>query len=190
MARDHAHDHAHRIDRDRNGAYDQSDAVRIAGAWFQTMPKAVFGPLMGARTFAAYDADMSPDLPNSFHGGHSHLGSAWEDGWHGFLQKDLRTVLDPKKVRGKWHERFCGRGSLARCRAALAGSLKAALAIPASKLYDDPTLEGEDCGNMNQQACYDAIRYRPLGLVGQPLQPWQNRPTQQQVVEVTGHRPR
>jgi hypothetical protein len=43
---------------------------------------------------------------------------------------------------------------------------------------------------MDTQACFDAIRYRPLGLVSQPLQPWQNRPTQQQVVEVTGHRPR
>ena len=29
---------------------------------------------------------------------------------------------------------------------------------------------------------------RPLGLIDHPLQPWQNRPTQQQVVEVTSHR--
>ena len=28
-----------------------------------------------------------------------------------------------------------------------------------------------------------ALRFRPLGLVSLPMIPWQNRPTQQQVVE-------
>jgi dihydroflavonol-4-reductase len=34
------------------------------------------------------------------------------------------------------------------------------------------------------QACYDTIFFRPLGGITQPLLPWQNRPTFQQVVEV------
>ncbi|MEA2123952.1 MAG: hypothetical protein QOI80_734 [Solirubrobacteraceae bacterium] len=182
--------HAHRIDRDKDGTYDESDAVRLMDAWYTTLPKAVFGPRMGDGLFKAFDGDVSPDLPNSFHGGHSHLGSAWEDGWHGFLYKDLRDVLTPRRVRGKWHVRFCGKGRPGACRRAVRASLKAALAVDPAQLYDDPTLAGEDCGNMDKQACYDALRYRPLGLIGQPMQPWQNRPTQQQVVEVTHHRPR
>ncbi len=40
------------------------------------------------------------------------------------------------------------------------------------------------------QWCYDAIFFRPLGAVTQPLIHWQNRPTYQQVVEIKGHRPR
>ncbi|MEA2171756.1 MAG: hypothetical protein QOF76_5056 [Solirubrobacteraceae bacterium] len=181
---------AHRIDRDRNGTYEDADAVRIMDAWYATLPAAVFEARMGRTVFDRYDDDLSPDLPNSFHGSHSHLGSAWEDGWGGFIQKDLRTLATPGKVRGAWHQVYCGKGSLTKCRAAIGASLKAALAIPATTVYDDPTLKNENCGVMDAQACYDALRYRPLGLISQPMQPWQNRPTQQQVVEVTSHRGR
>ena len=59
--------------------------------------------------------------------------------------------------------------------------------MPASQLYADPTVSGQ-CGSLDQQMCADAIRFRPLGAVQQPLIPWQNRPTQQQAVEVLGHR--
>ena len=36
---------------------------------------------------------------------------------------------------------------------------------------------------------YDAIGFRPLGIVPQPSIPWQNRPTFQQVVSFPAHRP-
>ena len=182
---------SHRRDKDRDGHYDDTDAVRIVDAWYATLPKAVFGPRMGDAVFKRYDEALSPDLPNSYHHqAHAHLGSAWEDGWFGPLNKDLRTILNPRKVKGKWSVRYCGKGKLKACRAAVTASLAEALKLDAAKLYADPTLASEDCGNMDQQACYDALRYRPLGLVTQPMQPWQNRPTQQQVVEVTSHRPR
>jgi hypothetical protein len=37
---------------------------------------------------------------------------------------------------------------------------------------------------------YDDIEYRTIGIIGQPAQDWQNRPTFQQVVEFPAHRPR
>jgi hypothetical protein len=43
-------------------------------------------------------------------------------------------------------------------------------------------------GSPGDQTCFDAIYFRPLGAITQPLIPWQNRPTFQQVVEVQGHR--
>ncbi len=182
---------SHRLDRDRDGRYDDADAARLMDAWSETLPRAVFRATMGERVFAAYDAHLSEDTPSSFHDDlHSHLGSAWETGWYGYVQKDLRTLLAPKRVRGRYHARFCGNGRLAACRAALTASLAEALARDPAKLYADPTLAGEDCGVMDAQACFDALRFRPLGLIEQPMVPWQNRPTQQQVVEVTGHRPR
>jgi hypothetical protein len=85
--------------------------------------------------------------------------------------------------------RYCGGGRLRRCRKVVETTLREALAADRGKLYDDPTVQGK-CGIMDAQACYDAIAFRPLGAVTQPLIPWQNRPTQQQVVEVRGHRPR
>jgi acyl-homoserine lactone acylase PvdQ len=182
---------AHRFDGDRDGHYDDADAVRIMDAWYTTLPKAVFGAKMGKAVFARYDAHDLADTPNSFKSQlHAHLGSAWEDGWYGFIQKDLRTLVKPEKVTGRYHAHFCGNGKLAACRAALTASLAEALALDPVTLYADPTLKAGDCGAMDAQACFDALRFRPLGVVKQPMIPWQNRPTQQQVVEVTGHRPR
>ena len=37
---------------------------------------------------------------------------------------------------------------------------------------------------------YDDIQYQTIGIIGQPAQDWQNRPTFQQVVEFPAHRPR
>ena len=43
-----------------------------------------------------------------------------------------------------------------------------------------------DCKLANAQMCFDAIHYRSLGGLKVPPQPWQNRPTYQQAVQVGG----
>lgn len=80
--------------------------------------------------------------------------------------------------------KFCGGGSLADCRSALLTSLAQAVATPPAQVYDDPTDTSSACGFMGIQECYDAIRFRALGLETEPMIPWQNRPTQQQAVEI------
>jgi hypothetical protein len=90
-------------------------------------------------------------------------------------------------VRG-WPRTYCGRGKLAACRAALEQSLADALTASTGNIYSDPVCAGE--GRDGEQACFDAIWHRPLGGITQPLIPWQNRPTFQQVVSFEGHRPR
>ena len=186
---------APRVDLNKDGTYDDAAAVRIMDALMNPgtnlLPKAVFEPTMGPDLFKLYDSELSPDIPNSFHGQtHAHLGSSWEDGWHGYLQKDLRTVLNRKKVRGRYSQVYCGGGKLKVCRSLLTEALAKAASMTDADLYNDPTVNAKACGNMDRQACFDSLRYRPLGAINQPLAPWQNRPTQQQVVEVMGHRPR
>jgi hypothetical protein len=97
--------------------------------------------------------------------------------------KDLRTRLG-RRVRGRYSRVYCGRGSLVRCRGALRGSLRAALKADPAKLYADGVCA--NAGRSGDQACFDSIYFRPLGAITQPLIPWQNRPTFQQVVEVEG----
>jgi hypothetical protein len=92
-------------------------------------------------------------------------------------------------VQGRYAVQFCGGGDLATCRSALLTSLAQAVATPASQLYADPTISPSACGFMGVQECFDAIRFRPLGLEAEGLIPWQNRPTQQQAVEIPGPRP-
>jgi acyl-homoserine lactone acylase PvdQ len=92
-------------------------------------------------------------------------------------------------VQGGYAVKFCGGGDLAACRAALLSSLAEAVATPAAQVYADPTISTSTCGFMGIQECYDAIRFRALGLETEPMIPWQNRPTQQQAVEIPGPRP-
>jgi hypothetical protein len=121
------------------------------------------------------------------HNRDDHVGSAFQSGWYGWAEKDLRSLLG-EPVEGRYSELFCGQGDRARCRRALLGSLAEATEVPASELYADelcPTAEFPD-----PQMCDEAIRHTPASGIDQPLIHWVNRPTFQQVVEVQGHRPR
>jgi acyl-homoserine lactone acylase PvdQ len=177
-------DGAHRIDRDRDGRYEHDRAIALFDAWWPLWLRAQFEPVLGAKLLAAIEhVNEGANLPNN-HG--DHLGSAWQDGWHGYVIADLRRLLG--RPHGTWSRTYCGRGSLARCRAALGASLIEALgADPAKQYGGDPVCRA--AGRDGDQACFDSIFFRPIGGVTQPLIPWQNRPTFQQVAEVGGGTP-
>jgi len=143
--------------------------------------QAEFEPSLGSDLFGKVQDILSLDNPPN--NGGEHLGSSYQDGWWGYASKDLRRIMGmPEK--GRFSRAYCGRGSESRCRAALLKSLKAAIATPASKIYQDDV-----CAKQNRQgdqACYDTIMFRPLGAITQPLTPWVNRPTFQQAVEIPG----
>ena len=172
-------DGAHRIDSNGDGVYEHSEAIKIMDAWWPRWVEAQFAPVLGKRLFEAMTTVHPLDNHPNNHG--DHVGSAWQDGWYSFVQKDLRTLLG-RRVRGRWSRTYCGRGSLARCRRVLARSLEEAAAADPAELYADEVC-AED-GREGDQACFDAIWHRPLGGITQPLIPWQNRPTFQQVVEI------
>jgi acyl-homoserine lactone acylase PvdQ len=171
-----------RRDKDGDGVYDNAGAVRIMDAWWPKWMEAEFKPTLGATIFATLPHGQD-NAPNN-HG--DHLGSAYQEGWYGYAKKDLMTILGAP-VKEKYARTFCGKGVLADCRTALRQSLKAALAVPASQLYSgDATCE--KAKRDGDPTCYDAVSFRALGGITQPLIPWINRPTYQQVVEIKGHR--
>jgi acyl-homoserine lactone acylase PvdQ len=173
-----------RRDKDGDGTYDHAEAVRIMDAWWPKWLEAQFRPTLGKTIFQTLP-HAQDNTPNN-HG--DHLGSAYQEGWYGYAAKDLRTVLG-EPVQQKYARTFCGKGDLADCRTALRRSLKAALAVPASELYSgDATCQ--KANRDGDQMCFDAVSFRPLGGITQPLIPWINRPTYQQAVEITAHRPR
>ena len=176
---------AHRIDRDGNGTYDNSQAVLLMDAWWPRLTKAIFEPRLGASVYD--DLEHAFELDNQPNNGGQHLGSAYQMGWYGYVNKDLRTILH-RRVRGKYGQVYCGRGSLKRCRTALQHSLADALAnADPNRIYSGDAACIAD-GRPHDQDCYDAVRFRPLGAVTQPLIPWINRPTYQQADEIQGHR--
>jgi acyl-homoserine lactone acylase PvdQ len=139
------------------------------------------------------------NTPNS---GDAHLGSAYDGGWEGYMQKTLQQLrgqhpLDPftSVITKHW----CTSGP-ASCHKAINkallktykslkkdnGSAKVISWTKDSALVADETASGTAGETMPQ---YDAISFRPLGIVTQPLIDWQNRPTFQQVIEFPAHRP-
>jgi acyl-homoserine lactone acylase PvdQ len=176
---------AHRRDENGDGVYEHSEAIRILDAWWPRWIRAQFQPVLGRGLFEAMSTVHELDNHPNNHG--DHVGSAWQNGWYSFAQKDLRSLLG-RRVRGRWSRVYCGGGSVSRCRSALRRSLGEALDVDPSQLYSDAVCA--DADRDGEQSCFDAIWHRPLGGITQPLIPWQNRPTFQQVVEIPKSVPR
>jgi hypothetical protein len=177
---------AHRINQENPGAhgiYDQTDAVRIMDAWWPLLVKAEFGPVLGASLLGQVESEFAiNDEPGHGTSG-PHLGSAFDVGFYGIVQKDLRSVLH-KRVRGPLNRIFCGKGSLKRCRAALESSLAQAAAESPSQVYP-----ADGVCSAGDQMCSDSIQFRAIGAISQPLIEWVNRSTFQQADEITGRMP-
>lgn len=164
--------------------YSYADAVRIMDAWWPQLVEAEFRPGLGDGLYGALTANLATDeSPAASHGpSGAHSGSAFQYGWWGFVDKDLRQVLG-QPVKGPLARTYCGNGDLDSCRDALLTSLKRAAAEPAAKVYP-----GDDNCKAGEQWCSDSIVHRPLGGIAQKSIHWQNRPTYQQVVEFPAHR--
>ncbi len=177
---------AHRINREHpgaSGAYDQTDAVRIMDAWWPLLVSAQFGPTLGSSLLGQVEADFPIDDPPSNNHAGPHTGSAFDVGFYGIVQKDLRAVLGDN-VAGPLNRIYCGGGSLAQCRAALESSLSQAVAESPQQVYP-----ADSACSAGDQMCSDSIRFRPIGAITQPPIEWVNRPTFQQADEIVGHRP-
>jgi hypothetical protein len=143
-------------------------------AWWPRLVDAQFQPTLGNELMDRLEDMLGIDNAPS-----NGNGSAYQSGWYGYAQKDLRTALG-KKVKGRYSRKYCGGGSLATCRDALLASLTDALAHDSdAELYPDGP-----CAGMDAQACGDSIRYSTTGGITQPRQPWINRPTFQQAVQI------
>ena len=106
----------HRIDRNRDGTYDDAEAVRIMDAWWPRLIRAMFEPVMGKQLLDQLEATYQIDNEPNNHG--DHLGSAYQEGFYGYVLKDLKRVLK-RPVAQKYAAAFCGRGRLGACRKAL-----------------------------------------------------------------------
>jgi acyl-homoserine lactone acylase PvdQ len=157
---------SHRRDRNGDGSYDNAAAVALMDAWWEPVLDAIFGPRLGdAMALVPQGRDDEP----------GPLGSAYHDGWYGYANKDLRSVLG-RKVRGKYSVVYCGRGNKARCREDLIESLDFAMQQLEAEFGADPaTWEADEEG--------DQIDFRALGIQDQENMRWQNRPTFQMVME-------
>jgi acyl-homoserine lactone acylase PvdQ len=161
-----------RLDRDLDGKVDDPGAAVMDAAWprlSDAVMTPVLGPLIGR--LAALHARSDDAGPG---------GSSYISGWYGYVDKDLRTLLG-REVRGPYSRRYCGAGVLATCREALWEAIDAA----AAQLE---TVQGPAPSAWRADATAERIRFTS-GVLPDTMR-WTNRPTFQQLMSFTSHRPR
>lgn len=168
---------SHRRDLDRDGEDEETPAIELMDAWWPKLLEAEFKPALGAKAYA----DLEGMLETGSYTGGSPTEPSFDDGWWGYVDKDLRDVFGPTP-KAPWSRKYCGEGSKKKCKAVLEKTLQEALKVTPAELYG-----GGDgaCAANPEPSCFDANR--PSETSGIPLGdfPFQNRPTFQQVVTLT-----
>jgi hypothetical protein len=119
-------------------------------------------------------------VPNDPKETSSHSSPSFETDWYGQVLKDLQDLYGPKP-RGRYSRIYCGGGSRAKCTAALRKSLRSALGVSRQQLYG----KDSNCSSRPEASCSDETISTSVSGVGIPNFPLQNRPTYQQIIEVT-----
>jgi acyl-homoserine lactone acylase PvdQ len=151
-----------RRDGDRDGSYDKTAAVAIMDAWWEKLIRAVYDPVL----------ENASRIPLGFDNAPGPTGSAYQDGWYGYLWTDLSMVLGDK-VKSPTSRVYCGGskegpGSLGECAKRVRDSLVAAA----------DELGGDDPGAWSANAEAERIRFLPGAALSMH---WVNRPTTQQI---------
>ena len=159
-----------RIDANGDGKVDDPGAAIIDAAW-PKLADAVLTPVLGSltdRLAALMERDNAPN-PD---------GSSFIDGWYGYVDKDLRTLLG-QKVAAPYANHYCGNGDVTTC----AQELWAALDAAGAQLQ---AAQGADPAAWRSDATAERIQFAP-GFLTTTMR-WTNRPTYQQVLVFDGHR--
>ncbi len=165
---------SHRRDKDANGTYDEAEAVRIMDAWWPRLVEAEFKPSLGKKLFAAI-ASVIP-----LHDAPGPVGSAFINGWYGYVNKDLRTVLDSDDVSGRFSRTYCGAASCASAARRWCGRSATRSNTPPtpSCTRASPVRAATPSGATTRSATP-----RPARSTQPPIH-WIDRPTFQQVVQI------
>lgn len=134
------------------------------------------------------------NTPNS---GGAHLGSAYDGGYEGYLQKTLQqlsghTPAPAAPFTSPITDEWCG-GGPASCGSAIDKALQGThdalvKANGGSMTPSAWTASSESKAANETMPVHDAIHFKALGVVAQPAIDWQNRPTFQQIVQFPRHR--
>jgi acyl-homoserine lactone acylase PvdQ len=157
---------------------EEPGAAILDAAW-KGIGEAVLGPVLGTELTSEFASMVSPDnAPSS-------SGSSYDEGWYGYVYKDLKTELG-YPVAGPFSRRYCGSGSLSACRTSLwaavqnaANALKEAQGPEPSKWRAAPV-------RITFPPTFDPL---PPTFTEPFTMDWTNRSTFQQVIEFTGHAP-
>ena len=142
---------ASRLDLNGDGKVDDPGAGIMDALWAR-LADGVLAPVLGTLTDQLAALMGRDDAPAAG-------GSAYIDGWYGYVVKDLA---------GGYANRYCGGGDRAKCAQGLWAALAAAAGAPPA------------------DAAKERITFAP-GFLPTTMR-WTNRPTYQQILSFDGHR--
>ena len=146
-----------RLDRTGDGQITDPGAAILDTAWplvANAWASAVLGPSLRSQLDT-----IQPRYDEPYSGMIEPLGREQTKGWYIYMHKDLRTILG-ERVRGKFHVRYCGGGSLSRCRKLLWSALNRAGLRLAAQLGPNPA-------DWRESAIRERISFVP-GLLTNP----------------------
>jgi acyl-homoserine lactone acylase PvdQ len=168
------------------GTYQHNEAITVMDAWWPKLLEAEFRPALGNEAFGAVQSMLPFGGP--YPGGEPSAPD-FADGWYGYVSKDLRDLLAANgqgtAPKTPYSQIYCGGGSLTVCQQALQTSLREALSATPTQIYGHGA-----CAEDPQASCFDMNRWVSASGVSVPPFPFQNRPTFQQVVELSKTLPR
>ena len=143
-----------RLDGDLDGKIDDPGAAVLDQSW-DALAQAVLSPVLGDLVVPGGQLDRletRDQSPRSRHG----IGSSYDDGWYGYVRKDLRSLLG-EHVRAPYSRRYCGNGDLAACRESLWAVIQSSADALAASQGTDPSAWRSD-------ATAERIRFAPGAL--------------------------
>jgi acyl-homoserine lactone acylase PvdQ len=176
----------HRRDLNKDGHYDDDQAVTLMDHWWPALVTSIFRKQLGTNAFKAVANMITVDDETI---GSDPSAPAYETGWWGYVSKDLRDLFNPKgkKPRGRYSRVYCGGGNRRRCRNTVLNSLRHSLEPAPNK--KDMYGHGK-CASDPEASCFDMNRPTIASGVDMPDFPLQNRPTFQQTIELMRKLPR
>src|SRR5205823_5931582 len=139
---------AHRRDLDKNGRYDDDDAVTLMDAFWPRLLNAEFSSVLGPTNTSRLKGMLATG--DNGVGGRTASPPDFYSGWWNYVNKDLRKLFGCKRVRG-WSRVYCGRGSRKRCRKVVRKALLDAMGMSRKNLYG----HASDCESNAQAFCFD-----------------------------------
>jgi acyl-homoserine lactone acylase PvdQ len=168
------------------GTYQHNEAITIVDAWWPKLLEAEFRPALGNEAFGTLESMLRFGAP---YPGSEPEAPEFQDGWYGYVSKDLRDLLAANgkgtTPAGAFSQIYCGKGSLEACQHAAQSSLLEALSQTPAQIYGHGA-----CAGNPQASCFDLNRWTSASGITVPPFPFQNRPTFQQVAELTKAAPR
>lgn len=167
---------AHRRDTTGKGYDDDSAAVLLMDTWWRSLVHGLYDPLMGKDVMGLLQG-LGLQLDTRA------VDSGFFGGWFGHVGDVVKAALG---TGPRMRASSCG-GGLAGCRALLLRTFAASVASLQKQYGGDPSTWRKPvlCPDDETPTC-DENRPTTAGAIATPSQPWENRGTFHQAVEVQG----